>query len=101
MISQKQKDTGKQGLPEQPKLAKPVKEKINVENVVRKDDSFEKLAERCLKSTPKGKPVHRTNEVDDKLLDHIKTKSYLYQDKSQKKGDGLKTTPWSDMVNKE
>ena len=80
---------------------KPVVEKINVENVVRKDDSFEKLAEKCLKSTPKGKPVNKINEVDDKLLDRIKTKSYLYQDKSQKKGDGLKTTPWSDMVNKE
>ena len=81
MINQKQRDTGRRdtiGLPEQPKLAKPVVEKINVENVVRKDDSFEKLAEKCLKSTPKGKPANKPNEVDDKLIDQIKIKSYLY-----------------------
>ena len=35
------------------------------------------------------------------MINHIKNKSYLYQEKSIKKGDGLKTTPYSDMVNKE
>ena len=88
-------------MPEQPKIAKPVVEKINVENVVRRDDSFEKLAEKCLESVPKGKMNKKAVELDENLINHIKNKSYLYQEKSIKKGDGLKTTPYSDMVNKE
>ena len=51
VIQQMKKMTNKKqakhekSLPEQPKIAKPVYEKINVGNVVRRDDSFEKLAE--------------------------------------------------------
>ena len=44
-MTNKKQAKHEKSLPEQPKIAKPVYEKINVGNVVRRDDSFEKLAE--------------------------------------------------------
>ena len=91
-----------QNLPAQPKLAIHVEEKVNVEKVIKRDDSFEKMAEKCLESVPVDNIKEQLDgRVDEDLLNHIKKKSYLYQEKSVRKGDGLKTLPYSDMVNKE
>ena len=35
------------------------------------------------------------------MINLVRQNSYLYQKKSEREGDGLKTTPFSDMVNKE
>ena len=40
-------------------------------------------------------------EVDETLVNLVRKNSYLYQSKSKREGDGLKTVPYSDMVNKE
>ena len=42
-----------------------------------------------------------TNEIDENIINRIRSRSYLYQERSLKQGDGLRTTPYSDMVNKE
>ena len=91
-----------QNLPAQPKLATHVEEKVNVEKVIKRDDSFEKMAEKCLESVPAGNIKEKLDgKIDEDLLNQIKNKSYLYQEKSVRKGDGLKSLPYSDMVNKE
>ena len=66
-------------LPAQPKLATHVEEKVNVEKVIKRDDSFEKMAEKCLESVPADNIKAKLDgQLDEDLLNQIKKKSYLY-----------------------
>ena len=68
--------------------------------MIRKTDSFKVLADKLAEKKPPPKHTNR-GQLDENLINMVRRNSYLYQSKSQRKGDGLKTVPYSDMGNKQ
>ena len=64
-------ETEPQKLPEQPKIAEQITEKVNVEKVIRPTDSFKQLADK-VKEKKEPPTFSPKGELDEQLIDLVR-----------------------------